>query len=343
MIQVHLEINETIWSNMNQDNFVTCWNPRLTYLEMIIRFRAHFLISLRHVDAFPSFVFVFQKGVCARECWNKEETPRMNPKVLPDNWLASLSVTRNMNESSIKAVSVLRHCSKDPEQGSFLFVRAAPRCEGAGNAGCPAWSVGCGRQSRGTRPRWMSGQHLFHLLAGSYQQKMLPHTHWTGEDLREKGNSLQSLRKHVVFCLSCKRKLGSPSGRAICISQSSQDSFCCVCWYLFVLVVGRYTLWHRAVPTKIFNAVTKIPVTLFYIVNNNNNMFHIFWKAVKVERFHIKKRKKLNNSRISVHVILESLNCSCLDALMFTSNIFPKICYQFDAASTCSCFCWYFM
>lgn len=56
----------------------------------------------------------------------------------------------------------------------------SPSLRGAENGKRPAQSIGCGRQSRGTGPRWMSGQHLFHLLAGSYQEKRC-HTRWTGE------------------------------------------------------------------------------------------------------------------------------------------------------------------
>lgn len=171
-----------MWSqdNTNQDNFVTWWNLRLTYLEMIIRSREHFLTSLRHIDAFPSFVFVFQKGVCARECWNKEETPRMNPKVLPDNWLVSLSVTRNTNESSIKAVSVLRHCSKDPEQGSFLFVGAAPCCAGPGMRGIPRGASAVGGRAGVRGPDGCQGNICSTSWLGLISRKCC-HTH-TGRE-----------------------------------------------------------------------------------------------------------------------------------------------------------------
>lgn len=60
---------------------------------------------------------------------------------------------------------------------SFFLSPSQRRAE---NGKRPAQSIGCGRQSRGTGPRWMSGQHLFHLLAGSYQEKRC-HTRWTGE------------------------------------------------------------------------------------------------------------------------------------------------------------------
>lgn len=87
--------------------------------------------------------------------------------------------------------------------------------------GCPAWSTGRGRQSRGTRPRWMSGQHLFHLLAGSYQQKCC-HTHWM-----RKGHSLQSLKKHACFCLSCKQKFGSLSSHAFAFHKAQRVPVVC--------------------------------------------------------------------------------------------------------------------
>lgn len=114
--------------------------------------------------------------------------------------------------------------------------------------GCPAWSTGCGRQSRGTRPRWISGQHLFHLLVGSYQQYC--HPHWTGEGRREKternGHSLQSLRKHACFCLSCKRKLGSLSGRAFAFHKAHRCNFvmcdrnCLYFWWVVKLYVAYF-------------------------------------------------------------------------------------------------------
>lgn len=170
--------------------------------------RGHFLSSLHHSDAFPSFVFVLQRGVCVRErfmksgeCWNKEETPWVNPEVPSDNWLVSLTHTLTMTESSIEGHFCAASLLGDPEEGSSLSAGATPRCEGAGNAGCPAWSTGRGRQSRGTRPRWMSGQHLFGLLAGSYQQKRC-HTRWTGED-REKRAFFAEFKKtcRLLFVL----------------------------------------------------------------------------------------------------------------------------------------------
>lgn len=42
-----------------------------------------------------------------------------------------------------------------------------------------------GGRSRGTGPRWISGQHLFHLLTASYQQKGRS-TLWTREDGEER-------------------------------------------------------------------------------------------------------------------------------------------------------------
>lgn len=160
------------------------------------------------------------KGLCVCECervmeaggcWNKEERPRMNPEIPSDNWLVSLTHITWLKAAS-RLIPVLRHCSG--------IMRRSPSLWGAGNVGCPAWSIGCGRQSRGTRPRWMSGQHLFHLLVGSYQQKCC-HTHWTGEVRRQrKWHSLQSLRKHACFCLSCKRKLGSLSGHAFAFHKA---------------------------------------------------------------------------------------------------------------------------
>lgn len=81
--------------------------------------------------------------------------------------------------------------------------------------GCLAWCIVRGRQRRRARPRWLSGQHLFHLLAGSYQQQRC-HTHCR----RKKGHSLQSLRKHACFCLSCKQTLGPLTGPAFAFHKA---------------------------------------------------------------------------------------------------------------------------
>lgn len=94
---------------------------------------------------------------------------------------------------------------------------------GSGMQGVLRGASPVGGQSRRTRPRWMSGQHLFHLLAGSYQQQRC-HTHWMGGG--GGGHSTQSLRKHAGFCLSSKQKLGPLSRSRVCISQSSEGSRC---------------------------------------------------------------------------------------------------------------------
>lgn len=91
------------------------------------------------------------------ECWNAEETPRMNPEGPSDN--RPLSHVQNAYEGCVSW--------ERP-----LAVR------GLGMWGVLRGASGRGRQSRGTRPRWMSGQHLFHLLAGSYQHSAATHTGW---------------------------------------------------------------------------------------------------------------------------------------------------------------------
>lgn len=159
-------------------HFVSRWNHPPRYLETIIWSREQFLSSLHHIDAFPSFVFVFQRGVRVREPWNQEsvETKRKHLEWTQRSCLITERyLTRGTwMKAASRRVSVL---GGDTEVGCLLLVGEAPGCEGGGNAGCPAWNVDSGRVSRRTRPRWMSGQHLFHLLAGSYQQKCC-HTHW---------------------------------------------------------------------------------------------------------------------------------------------------------------------
>ncbi len=58
-------------------HLMTLWNHRLTYLEMIIWSREHFFTSLHHIDAFPSFVLVFQRGVCV---WERHEVRSVETK-----------------------------------------------------------------------------------------------------------------------------------------------------------------------------------------------------------------------------------------------------------------------
>lgn len=57
-----------MWSgtSQNTESSPCDRNNRLTYLEMIIWPREHFLTSLTRMNAFLSFIFVFQMGVC--EC-----------------------------------------------------------------------------------------------------------------------------------------------------------------------------------------------------------------------------------------------------------------------------------
>lgn len=108
------------------------------------------------------------KGVW--ECWRQEsaETKRKHPEqtqrscLITDWYLSRIKRDRKWFLRSVE---------------SFFL---SPSLRGAENGERPAQSIGCGRQSRGTGPRWMSGQHLFHLLAGSYQEKRC-HTHWTEE------------------------------------------------------------------------------------------------------------------------------------------------------------------
>lgn len=108
----------------------------------------------------------------------------------------------------------------NPEIVRTTTVSALYVCEkvcvlGLGNVGCRAWCIVRGSQSRSTRPSWLWGQHLFPLLAGSYQQQRC-HTHW----MRKEGHSPQSLRKHACFCLSCKQTPGPLSGSAFAFHKA---------------------------------------------------------------------------------------------------------------------------
>lgn len=108
------------------------------------------------------------------------------------------------------------NASDEPRDSvSALCVCESVCVLGLGNVGCLAWCIVRGRQSRSTRPRWLSGQHLFHLLAGSYQQQRC-HTHW----MRKKRGILCSLRKHACLCLSCKQTLGPLSGSAFAFHKA---------------------------------------------------------------------------------------------------------------------------
>lgn len=50
-------------------------------------------------------------------------------------------------------------------------------------------------------------------------------THTGRKKTERKGHSLQSLRKHACFCLSCKRKLGSLSGHAFAFHKAHRGHF----------------------------------------------------------------------------------------------------------------------
>lgn len=104
-------------------------------------------------------------------------------------WTQSAIFTAHIHKPALKLISAWGSWKGEfhhhPHNHPPPSGGAAPRCVKAGNVGCPPRSISCGRQSGSTRPRWMSRQHLLHLLAGSYQQKCC-HTHWTGEDGEKK-------------------------------------------------------------------------------------------------------------------------------------------------------------
>lgn len=191
------------------------------------------LSSLHHSGAFPSFcVFVWWKASERAGRWNQEEAPRVNPKVPADKVTPTEKYTSAKHEWKQRQRGRKRRCgakwreADSKVESPLMLPWEAPHCEGVGNAGRPLCDIGRGRQRRATRIGWMSGQHLLHLLAGSYQRPRC-HTHWMegwkkNEEEREekRGHSLASLEKHASFCLPCKHKFGSLSGSRICISQS---------------------------------------------------------------------------------------------------------------------------
>lgn len=169
-------------------HLMTLWNHRLTYLEMIIWSREHFFTSLHHIDAFPSFVLVFQRGVCvcvraswSQECWNKEETPRMNPEVPPDNWLLWL-LTHSHTHTRVtwmttasRRISVLCHCSRILRRRA-LSVGAAPRCEGPGMWGVPRGASAAGGRAGVRGPDGCRGNICSTSWPGLISGKAATHT-----------------------------------------------------------------------------------------------------------------------------------------------------------------------
>lgn len=71
---------------------------------------------------------------------------------------------------------------------------------------------------------------------GLISRNAAPHT--GREKTERKGHSLQSLRKQACFCFSCKRKLGSLSGRAFAFHKAHRVHSV-VCVIAFVYTSGR--------------------------------------------------------------------------------------------------------
>lgn len=132
----------------------------------------------------------------------------MNPEV-PDNRPLSLRLSACVPPGRRGA------------RGASPYVGEAPRCEGARE---------CGTSCVERRP-WEAEQGYgaqMDVRATSVppagwvlSAKKCRHTRWM-----RKWDSLQSLRKHASFCLSCKQKRWFPVESCICISQSSEDSRC---------------------------------------------------------------------------------------------------------------------
>lgn len=161
----------------------------------------------------------------------------------------SLSHRHNYNssESSTKADICAASPLEDPEEETGLFfwgcVEAAPRFEGrecgVSSVEHRLWEAEQGyeaqmdvRVTSVAPPGWvLSAETLPHTLDGRRQ--------------RTKRHSLQSLRKHACFCLSCKRKLGSLSGHAFAFHKA--HGVILPCDHVFVLLVRPHYMWHAFV------------------------------------------------------------------------------------------------
>lgn len=178
----------------------------------------HYLVqvlsSWRHVHAFPSFVFVFQRGVRVRSSrseWSVETkrkhlewTRRGRP--ITGRYLTCRTWTR----------AASRPLSPLWKWPALRFVGEAPRCEGAGNVECPAWSIGPWEAEQGHEAQ-MDVRATSVPPPGRVLSAQRCHTHWM-----RKGHSLHRLRKHACFCLSCKRKFGSLSSGAFAFHKAQR-------------------------------------------------------------------------------------------------------------------------
>lgn len=101
----------------------------------------------------------------------------------------------------------------------FLCVGEAPRSVCIGGLGM--WGVLRGTSAVGGRsgvqgPDGCQGNICSTSWLGLISRNAATHTGW------EKGHSLQSLRKHACFCLSCKQEFGSLSGRVFAFHKAQR-------------------------------------------------------------------------------------------------------------------------